>query len=140
MNIKMIDYSLLLLRVGFGLSFILLHGWRKIAGGPERWERLGSALEYLGINFLHTFWGFMAAVAEVGGGLLILLGILFRPALSLMIITMFVAFYQHLAKGDGILRAAYPLEMALVLIALFIMGPGKYTLQYFLKEKNKEKK
>jgi putative oxidoreductase len=138
MNNKIIDSGILLLRVGIGLSYIFIHGWGKVFGGPERWEKVGSAVGHIGIDYLHTFWGVLAAFAEFAGGLLVLLGILYRPALTLMIITMFVAAWQHLAKGDGLLRAAYPMEMAIVLIAMFIFGPGKYSLQYYLSNRKKK--
>jgi putative oxidoreductase len=139
MNNKLTDFTLLFLRTGIGLSYIFIHGWGKIFGGPERWTKVGSAVGYVGIDFLHPFWGIMAALAEFGGGLLILLGILYRPGLALVIITMFVAAIQHLAKGDGIFRAAYPMEMAVVLIAMFILGPGKYSLQYYLNKRKEDK-
>jgi putative oxidoreductase len=139
-NNKLNDYGLLFLRVGIGLSYIFIHGWGKIFGGPERWARLGSAVGFLGIDFLHPMWGFFAAVAEFGGGILILLGFLYRPGLMLVILTMFVASWQHIAKGDGILRAAYPMEMAVILIAMFIFGPGKYSIQYYLESRKSESK
>jgi putative oxidoreductase len=129
------DKAVLFLRIGIGLSFIFFHGGPKIFGGPERWEKVGSAVNYFGIDFFHPFWGLLAAFAEFGGGILLILGIFFRPALSLMLITMFVAAWQHLAKGDGILRAAYPIEMGIVLISLFIAGPGIYSLQEYIKRK-----
>jgi putative oxidoreductase len=131
MNSKYSDAGLLFLRAGIGLSFVIFHGWGKIFGGPERWLKVGSSMEYLGIDFLPVFWGLMASLAEFLGGILLVLGFLFRPALVLMIITMFVAAFQHFAKGDPILRAAYPIEMGIVFIALFMLGPGKYTLNYY---------
>jgi putative oxidoreductase len=130
--------GLLFLRVGIGIAFMTIHGGPKIFGGPERWRMVGNAVNYFGIDFFPGVWGLLASIAEFGGGLLILLGFFFRPALSMMIITMFVAAFQHLAKGDGIFRAAYPMEMAVVLIALFIMGPGKYSLAYYIDKRQKK--
>jgi putative oxidoreductase len=140
MNNKLFDYTILFLRAGIGLSYIFIHGWGKIFGGPERWAKVGSALGYVGIDFFHPFWGLMASMAEFGGGLLILFGILYRPGLALIIITMFVAAFQHLAKGDGIFRAAYPMEMAVVLIAMFLLGPGKYSLEYYLSKRKENRR
>jgi putative oxidoreductase len=128
-----LDIGLLFLRTGLGLSYIIFHGAPKLLGGTERLEKVGSALSYFGLDFFPVFWGLMAALAEFIGGILIMLGIFFRPALSLMIITMFVAAAQLLARGEGIFKAAYPIEMSIALIALFIMGPGRYAVKDFLK-------
>jgi len=125
------DFGLLFLRLGIGLSYFAVHGLPKISGGPERWERIGNAVSYFGIEFVPGLWGLLAAIAETGGGILIILGFVFRPALLMVIITMIVAATQHLAKGDPFSKAAYPMEMAVVLIALFIFGPGRYSLQHY---------
>jgi putative oxidoreductase len=138
MNNKYFDIGVFFLRAGIGLSFIIFHGWGKLVGGPERWTKLGSSMESLGIHFLPAMWGFFATFAEVGGGVLLVLGLLYRPALTILIITMFVAAFQHIAKGDPLSRIAHPTELGIVLIALFILGPGKYTLQYFLKSNKKK--
>ncbi len=139
MENRLIDFGLLFIRVGIGLSYIFIHGWAKIAGGPERWEKIGSAVSNFGITFVPGIWGFLAAFAEFGGGILILTGFLFRPALSMLAITMFVAASQLISRGEGFMKAAYPLEMAVILIGLFIFGPGKYSLQnYFSRNKKKQ--
>ena len=38
------DVGLLILRVGFGLSYIYFHGSYKLAGGPEFWADNGEAM------------------------------------------------------------------------------------------------
>ncbi|MEZ4689878.1 MAG: DoxX family membrane protein [Ignavibacteria bacterium] len=58
------DLGILIIRIGIGISFILVHGLGKITGGPALWEKLGGAMSSFGINFLPTFWGFMAAFSE----------------------------------------------------------------------------
>jgi len=135
---KLYNFALLFFRTGLGLAYIFIHGGPKITGGPERWEKVGSAVSYFGVDIFHGFWGLIAAITEFGGVILILLGLYFRPALSLMILTMFVAAYQLLSRGEGIMRAAYPLEMAVALITMLMLGPGKYSLQNYLRSrKNK---
>jgi len=80
-----IDVALLLLRLGIGVSFVYVYGAAKLFGGPEQWTGLGQTMAVLGITFWPTFWGFMAALAEFGGGILLMLGLLFRPALVLLL-------------------------------------------------------
>ena len=123
------DISLLVLRVGISLSMLVLHGWGKLIGGPERWERVGVNMKHLGITFAPVFWGFCASVAESVGSVLIILGALFRPAAALLAITMAVAGYKHMAEGDGIMRASHAFELMLVYIALYLAGPGKYAFE-----------
>lgn len=75
------DYGLLLLRVGVGLMFVTIHGFPKITGGMQNWTVLGKTFNrIIGISFIPVFWGFMAAIAEFGGGIFLIIGILFRPA------------------------------------------------------------
>ena len=121
------DTGLLLLRVGIGVMYIY-HGAPKIAGGPEKWERLGMAMTSLGIDFMPVFWGFMAASSEFFGAICLLLGLLFRPATFLMAMTMAVAATMHLTRGDGLTTASHAIENCILFISLFIIGPGKYAI------------
>jgi hypothetical protein len=83
--------GMLVLRIGFGLGFLFYHGWAKITGGPERWTGVGSAVSHLGIQFGHTGFGFIAALAESVGGILIAAGLLFRPAAVLIAVSLVTA-------------------------------------------------
>ena len=95
------NFGLLFLRIGIGVMFIM-HGYPKIIGGPDKWEKLGGAMSHIGIDFAPVFWGFMAAFAEFGGGILLLLGLMFQPACLMLAFTMLVATMMHLGKGDSI--------------------------------------
>jgi len=129
------DIGLLIIRVGIGLSYFFLHGLPKLMGGPERWERVGSAMQYLGITFGYPFWGFMAAFAESIGALAFALGFLFRPATTLLFLTMAVAFSYHMGKGDTLNQASHALEMGILFLGMLFMTPGKYALDAWLKER-----
>lgn len=122
------DIGLLILRVGLGLSFLLLHGYPKLAGGPEMWKAVGSAMANVGIDAYPAFWGFMAGLAEALGGLFLLLGLFFRPTSIFLSFTMLVAALNHLAAGDGLSGASHPLELMVVFIGLILIGPGKYSV------------
>jgi putative oxidoreductase len=131
-NSKYNDIGLLIIRLGLGLSYIIIHGAPKITGGPERWANVGGALSSFGIDFYPVFWGLMAAIAEFFGGICLLLGFVFRPALFLMCITMIVAFGQNLSGGQAFSRAVYPLELFVVLFGMIYTGPGRISLDYKL--------
>jgi putative oxidoreductase len=123
-----IHAGLLVLRIGMGFQ-MLLHGWPKISGGMEKWEKLGAKMSLIGIDFAPTFWGFMAAFAEFGGGVLILLGWFTRPSSFLLAFTMLVAAIYHWSEeGAGFMDASHALELFMVFVALYITGPGKYSL------------
>lgn len=122
------DYGILIIRIGIGLMFIL-HGYPKITGGPETWMKIGGAMNTIGIGFAPVFWGFMAAFAECVGGACLVIGFLFRPALAMLIFTMFIAVMMHYTNGDGMKGYSHALESAIVFIGLFIAGPGKYALK-----------
>ncbi|TXK45765.1 DoxX family protein [Pontibacter qinzhouensis] len=121
------DTGLLLLRLGIGFMFIL-HGWPKMAGGPDMWEQIGKNMELIGIGFLPTFWGFMASAAETIGGAFLMLGLLHRPTCILLAITMVIATIRHIAAGDGFGGYSHALEAAILFSSLYFIGPGKYSL------------
>ena len=124
---KFRDLGLLLLRATFGLYMALGHGWGKIVGGPEQWAGLGGTMEIFGLGFAPTFWGFMAAVAEFVGALLIALGLLTRPAALLLVVNMGVAATAHMSGAiDGSPESA--LLYGFVFLSLLLIGPGKYSV------------
>lgn len=120
------DLGLLLLRVGIGLMF-MYYGWPKIMGGPVAWTKLGGAVGNFGITIAPVFWGFMAAFAEFGGGLLLALGLFFRVASMLLATTMIVAVSTKFAAGAGLSGAAQPLQLAILFLSLILIGPGRYS-------------
>ena len=126
------DIGLLILRLGVGAMF-MVHGVPKIMGGSELWVKLGTAMGNFGIDFWPTVWGFLAALSEGGGGLLMIAGLFFRPAMALMFITMTVAATHHLAGGDGIQIASHAIEAGTIFLSLIFIGPGKYTLMRLFK-------
>jgi len=121
------DDGLLVLRLGIGLMFIF-HGYGKLTGGVEAWRGVGSAMSFVGVRFGYSFWGFMAMVAELGGGLCLILGLFFRPACFMMFFTMLIATIMHLAKQHGLQGASHAIEAGIVFLSLFILGPGPHTL------------
>ncbi|GAB3825517.1 DoxX family protein [Hymenobacter jeollabukensis] len=121
------DLGLLLLRLGLGVMMVV-HGYPKLMGGPEKWTALGGEMRHLGINFAPAAWGLAAAIAETIGGQLLALGLLFRWACGALLITMLVAAVSHLAVGEGFGDYSHALENGIVFLGLLLIGPGKYSV------------
>jgi putative oxidoreductase len=122
------DIGLLVVRVGFGLYMFFGHGLGKITGGPEQWAQLGGTMGLFGITFLPAFWGFLSAIAESVGALLVTAGFLTRPAALLLIGNMIVAASMHIITGNGSPEMA--ILYGLVWIAFLLMGPGPYSVDH----------
>jgi putative oxidoreductase len=126
MTSKAQNLGLLIIRIGLGTQFMVVHGFPKLFAGPEKWTQLGGAIGVFGIDFAPAFWGFMAAFAEGIGGLMLIIGLLTRPFSILLTITMTVAAAMHLNAGDA---AGWPIEVGIVFLGLAFTGPGKYSLK-----------
>jgi putative oxidoreductase len=123
---KFREFGLLIIRVGLGVAF-MLHGSGKMFH-PEMWAGLGGALSVWGITFAPAFWGFMSSFAEFGGGILMILGFLFRPAMAMMAFNMAVALSFHLSKHDDFGVYSHALELGVVFLGLLFVGPGRLSL------------
>jgi putative oxidoreductase len=119
------DAALLLLRVVAGLAF-MIHGWPKIQN-PFGW--MGP--EAFAPGVLQA----LAALAEFGGGLAWVLGLLTALASLGIACTMAVAFATHaFMRGDPFvsLTGGPSFELAAVFFSiallLMMMGPGRFSL------------
>lgn len=120
------DFGLLLLRVGIG-AMMIWHGYPKLKGGPDMWEKVGGAMSHFGVHDFPHFWGFMAGLTEGLGGLLFLLGFLFRPACLFLIFMMITAALQSYDFG-GMAMASHAIELGILFTAMFIIGPGRFSI------------
>lgn len=121
------DSGLLILRIGLGIAFII-HGLPKLTGGVGEWAELGRAMGFIGVTAFPAFWGFMAGVAEFGGGIFLIAGFLFRPACLILAFTMLMAMIYHIGMGEDFTRFSHAMEDGIVFMALFIIGPGRYSI------------
>lgn len=138
------DVGLLLIRLGIGLSMLAFHGYDKITGGPDMWRGIGGAMNHIGVGFAPVFWGFMAAFAEFVCSILLILGVLFRPAALLLACTMFMAMIVHLnmpadQPNAGLSGASHAIELMVVYVGLFLTGPGRYAFRLIGKHDLKNK-
>ena len=122
--------GLLILRVVVGAAFVL-HGWPKIQ----------NAFAWMGPNA--TVPGFMqalAATAEFGGGIALILGVLTPIAAIGLTATMAGALYMvHLPAGHPFVPAkpgdpSYELAAVYLAaaVALLLTGPGRFSLDALL--------
>lgn len=132
------NVGLLIIRIGLGIMFIL-HGFPKMFGGPDTWVEVGSAMQYLGIDFAPMFFGFMAGVTEFFGGIFLLSGLFFTPSVIFLFVVMLVATIQHIGAGDGFVSYSHSIEIGIVMLGLLFIGPGKYSLDRKLQKRNRRR-
>ena len=118
------DFALLGVRVVVGLAF-MLHGWPKICD-PLGWMGPGTP----------GLFQALAAVAEFGGGLAWILGLLTPLASAGIACTMVVAIARHvLVKHDPFLggyeQAAVYLSVALLLLS---GGSGRFSIDHLIRD------
>ena len=119
------DIVLLLIRLVFGYIFIV-HGWGKIQ----------NASHWMGdISPVPGFLQALAAFAEFGGGIAMILGFVTRLAALGLICTMAVASYTHLGvMGDPLVSptGGHSAELAvsylLLSVLLLVIGPGRFSV------------
>jgi len=125
------DLGLIILRIGIGLYFFA-YGLTKLLGGTDRWADVGAAMANLGLDFWPMAWGFAAMLTELCGGILLGLGLLFRPVCGLLAFTMLIAAIKKAAAADGLfagfMAMGHPASMLILFVALLLIGPGRYAL------------
>jgi len=123
------DVGLLLLRLMLGVVFIF-HGGQKLFGlfGGYGLTATAGAFESMGLP-LPMASAIAAGSAEFFGGILLILGLLFRPAAAVMAFTMIVASWTHLSGGFPAPQGfEYPLTLGIALITLALTGAGRFAL------------
>ena len=133
---ELVDWVLLALRLNFGICF-LIHGLGKLGiVGPGNMVGFTKWLESLKVPF-PAIQARMAMLTEIIGGLLLAAGLFTRPVGLVLLFTMFVAAtIGH--RGGGYLITntppgnEYALNMAVVLAAFLVLGPGDFSLDHLL--------
>lgn len=133
MNEKLPGLGLLIIRVGLGIA-MSIHGFPKMFD-PDKWEFIGGGMSVVGIHFFPVFWGFMAAVAEFFGGILLVLGAGTRIVSIMLAFTMLIAMLFHISKGDDFKVYSHSMELLFVFMGLIFLGGGRYSLDGLLSKK-----
>ena len=124
------DFGNLVIRIGIGLTFIAL-GIPKFIGGVSEWTAIGGAMSKIGLplSAFYPAFGLAAALAEVLGGLAILIGFGFRTAAFFLFFTMIVATATQFPLGDPWFKFLWPASMAFYFFGAMFTGPGSLSVQ-----------
>ena len=129
---SMTALALLMGRAFIGICFVI-HGLGKLGlVGTGNMAGFVAWLEELGVPRA-PLQARMAMLSEISGGTLLTLGLLTRPACLLLCFTMLVAGrLGHRGAGYLITNdppgAEYTLNLAVICIVFFLLGPGPYSL------------
>lgn len=121
------DAGLLVLRVFSGLAMALTHGIAKLPPKP------GFIQGVAGIGFpLPELFAWAAGLAEFGGGLLLAVGLLTRPAAAALLFTMLVAAFG-LHGTDPFQDKELALLYGSAYLLFLVVGPGRFALDALLR-------
>jgi putative oxidoreductase len=122
------DIGLLVLRVGFG-ALLVVHGTQKLFGwfNGYGWSATTKAFQAMGYH-PGKFFGTLAGLSELTGGLLLVLGLVTPLAAAIALGTMINAL--HVTWSGGLHTYELPLVYAIATVALAFTGPGRFSLDY----------
>lgn len=123
--------AITLLRVVTGLTFAA-HGAQKLFGwfGGYGLQGTGQWMASIGLE-PGVLMALLAGSAEFFGGLLLVIGLLVRPAAASLVVAMAVAlFWVHLPNGFFMASNGYEYALTLAVIALVLVveGAGRVSL------------
>ena len=129
------DIAMLALRVGIGTIFVE-HGLQKLMGwwGGPGWAGFKGFIAYMGLKPT-LFWASISLVAELGGGIAIILGLLVPlAAAGLVAQTITLLIKVHWPNGfwspaGGI---EFPIALLVGAFAVQLLGPGAWALDAYL--------
>lgn len=126
------DIAPLALRLGVGLVFTV-HGWQKLSNGSEMF---GGMLTGLNVPAPEVF-AWLVTIAELVGGVLLILGLLTRLATLPLIANMIGAIVLvkvelGIIAGPDAPMPGAELDIALLvgLVALLLIGPGRMSMDH----------
>lgn len=125
-NTRNVEYAALLLRISLGVLF-LAHGLLKIFG----FTIAGTVAYFESIGY-PGFFAYLVILGEVGGGLLLLLGVYTRWIALALIPLMIGATLEHLPNGWVFSNPnggwEFPVFWTVTLVVQALLGDGAYAL------------
>jgi putative oxidoreductase len=127
---RSLDFSLLILRLGFGI-LMMPHGYAKLVSFADK---SGKFMPFMGLSGPASLS--LTIFAELFCAGLIALGLFTRlAAIPLIILTLVIVFVAH--QGDIFDTASAGFFYLLAYTVIFLVGPGKYSLDYAINKKLK---
>ena len=127
------DHAPFILRVVTGVIFAM-HGYQKFTGGVGK---VAGFLDSLGFP-IATVFAVILIVAELLGGIALILGLFTRYAAKILAIVAVVALFTvHISKGFFIGQGGYEFILLILAasISVMITGPGKWALDDMMSQK-----
>ena len=117
--------ALLVLRFVLG-AIMIAHGYGKVFGGMQRFSHMVGGLGIPG------WMAYLAAAAEFGGGILIVIGLITRLAALAIFLEMLVAISKVHFKNGLMGQGGYefPMAVATIAFALIFLGAGPIALDH----------
>ena len=121
------------LRLAIGIIF-LYHGYHKLFVNLKKTVKFVSSVGFKP----GKVWAIVLGSTEYFGGIFLILGFLSKIATSLLMVVMLVALYFHIFKWrtsfSGTKQTGWEFDLILLaaLIALFIFGPGIYSIDQLI--------
>lgn len=125
--IRFEQFALLFLRAGVG-ALASFHGYPFFTGGAASWAEIGKAVAAIGITFHFPVFGFVGALSLFFGGAFVVLGLFTRLWAFAIGVSFTVASISQMQSAGGFAESTHALALAIVFLALFILGPGRYSL------------
>lgn len=130
-----LDIAMLVLRIAVGAVFVA-HGLQKLLGwwsGPG-WEGWKGFVAYLGPKPT-LFWASISLVAELGGGIALILGLLV-PLAAAGLVAQTLVLLVRIHWPNGFWTSAggveFPLALGAGAFAVQLLGPGAWALDMVL--------
>jgi len=123
------NFSLLFFRVAVSIELMVAHGLKKLGVGVLQAEQIPNPLhlpEMLNNGF--------AVAANLVFPLFIIIGLLTRLAI-LPVLAVTLTGYFILHWNDSLLEKDTPFMYSVSYLLLIILGPGKYSLDYWINKK-----
>lgn len=120
-----------LIRISFGAIF-LTFGYNKLMSGSENLTQIGSAMGFFGITWGYLFWGYLAALTELCGGISFMLGFGTRIVSLPLIWLLIVAIKFHFKNNDPFMKWSFAALCLCIVISYCIAGSGLYSVDHML--------